>query len=33
VRLADGKVLKTVGEIDLSIVFGGFTYTGMFYVL
>jgi hypothetical protein len=33
VRLADGKVLKTCGKVELDILFGSFAYNGTFFVL
>ncbi len=32
-KLADGSVLKTCGEVVLRVQFGSFTYTGKFFVL
>ena len=33
VRLADGKIISTIGKIDLSIMFGPYHYSGPFEVL
>ena len=33
VRLADGKLISTVGQVQIPIMFGGFKYHGKFYVL
>ena len=33
VRLANGKMVKTVGSTSLSVIFGCFHYTGKFHIL
>ena len=32
-RLADGKMLKTMGIVQIPIMFGGYKYNGKFHVL
>lgn len=33
VRLADGKLISTVGQVQIPIMFGGYKYHGKFFVL
>ena len=33
VRLADGKILQTLGQVKCKVDFGGYTYLGSFHVL
>ena len=33
VRLADGKLIQTVGQVQIPVMFGGYKYHGKFFVL